>query len=188
MIDITNDLLLQEDIMTAYAIDLLHSSINFSIKHMMITKVNGAFESFSAQIEAEQIETFKNSAIRFELDVASVNTRDVSRDQHLISADFFDADRYPKIIFVKQAVESDGEKFKLLGDLTIKDITKPVVFDVTYLGHVKSPWNTDAYGFSCSTLINRKDFNLTYNAVLEKGGLLLDEIVQINVELQLNPM
>ena len=174
--------------MTAYAIDLLHSSINFSIKHMMITKVNGAFDSFSAQIQADRIEVFNNSAIRFELDVASINTRDASRDQHLVSADFFDADRYPKITFVKQSVENTGDKFKLLGDLTIKDITKPVVFDVTYLGYAKSPWNTDAYGFSCSTFINRKDFNLTYNAVLEKGGLLLDENVQINVELQLNPI
>lgn len=174
--------------MTTYAIDLLHSSINFSIKHMMITKVNGAFDSFSGQIEAEQIENFKNSAIRFELDVASVNTRDVSRDQHLISADFFDADRYPKIIFVKQSIENNGDKFKMHGDLTIKDITKPVVFDVTYLGYARSPWNTDAYGFSCTTLINRKEFNLTYNAILEKGGLLLDENVQINVELQLNPL
>ena len=174
--------------MTAYAIDLLHSSINFSIKHMMITKVNGAFDSFSAQIEAEQIENFKNSEIRFELDVASINTRDISRDQHLISADFFDADRYPKITFVKHSVENDGNNFKLLGDLSIKDVTKPVVFDVKYLGHAKSPWNTDAYGFSCSTIINRKDFNLTYNSLLEKGGLLLDEYVQINVELQLNPM
>ena len=174
--------------MTTCAIDLLHSSINFSIKHMMITKVNGAFDSFSGQIEAEQIENFKNSAIRFELDVASVNTRDVSRDQHLISADFFDADRYPKIIFVKQSIENNGDKFKMHGDLTIKDITKPVVFDVTYLGYARSPWNTDAYGFSCTTLINRKEFNLTYNAILEKGGLLLDENVQINVELQLNPL
>lgn len=174
--------------MTTYAVDLMHSSINFSIKHMMITRVNGAFDSFSAQIEADQIETLKNSAIRFELDVASVTTRDASRDQHLVSADFFNADRYPKIIFEKKSVEEVENTFKLLGDLTIKDITKPVVFDVTYLGYAKSPWKTDAYGFSCSTKINRKEFNLTYNATLEKGGLLIDENVKINVELQLNPI
>ena len=175
-------------IMTTYAVDLLHSSINFSIKHMMITKVNGAFDSYSAQIEAEQIENFKNSAIRFELDVASINTRDTFRDHHLVSADFFNADRYPKIIFEKKSIEEKEDKFKLIGDLTIKDITKPITFDVTYLGYAKSPWNTDAFGFSCSTWINRKEFNLTYNATLEKGGLLLDENVKINVELQLNPI
>ncbi|MER2037761.1 MAG: YceI family protein [Solibacillus sp.] len=174
--------------MTTYEVDILHSSINFSIKHMMITKVNGVFNSFSAQIEAEQIESFKNSAIRFDLDVASVNTHDNSRDQHLISADFFNADRYPKITFIKKAVEGSCNSFKLFGDLTIKGITNPVVFDVVYTGHVTNPWNVDTYGFSCTTFINRKDFNLTYNAILEKGGFLIDENVQINVELQLNPI
>lgn len=174
--------------MTTYAVDLLHSSINFSIKHMMITKVNGTFESFSAQIKASQIEQFNDSSIRFELDVASINTRDHSRDQHLVSADFFDADRYPKITFVKKAIEPRDGVFRLLGDLTIKEVTKPVTFDVKYLGHVISPWQTDAYGFSCTTLINRKEFNLTYNAILEKGGFLIDENVEINVELQLNPI
>ncbi|MGN7477868.1 YceI family protein [Solibacillus silvestris] len=174
--------------MTTYVVDFFHSSINFSIKHMMITKVNGTFDSFSAQIEADEIETFKEAFIRFDLDVASVNTRDNSRDQHLISGDFFDADRYPKITFIKNAVEGGNDKFKLHGDLTIKDITKPVTFEVAYNGHVKSPWNADTYGFTCKTIINRKDFNLTYNAALETGGVLLAEQVHVNVELQLNKM
>lgn len=172
--------------MTTYTIDTVHSSVNFTIKHMMITKVSGTFDSFSAQIQAEDIETLKNSIIRFDLDVASVNTRDVSRDNHLVSADFFHADRFPKMTFVQTSVEKVNEQLKLHGDLTIKGVTKPVTFNVTYTGHVKSPWEAEAYGFSCSTTINRKDFGLTYNAVIETGGLLIDELVTINVELQLN--
>lgn len=172
--------------MTTYAVDFKHSSVNFSIKHMMITKVNGTFDSFSAQIEAADIKTFKDAIIRFDLDVASINTRDHSRDHHLISADFFNADRFPKITFIKQSVEGTEKNFKLHGDLTIKDITNPVTFDVTYTGYEKSPWNVEAFGFTCTTVINRKEFNLTYNAALETGGFLIDENVQINVELQLN--
>lgn len=174
--------------MTTYAIDFTHSSINFSIKHMMISKIHGGFDSFSGHVQLEQIESFKNAEIRFDLDVASINTRDDSRDHHLISADFFDADRYPKITFVKTATEGDSTNFKLIGDLTIKDVTKEVVFDVIYSGHVKSPWGTDVYGFSCTTLLNRKKFNLTYNAALESGGVLIGENAQINVELELNPL
>lgn len=172
--------------MTTYIVDTFHSSINFTIKHMMITKVNGTFDSFSAQIEAEDIESFIHSNIRFDLDVASVNTRDISRDHHLISADFFDADRFPKITFIKSYAEKTNGQLKLHGNLTIKGVTKSVTFDVTYNGHVKSPWDAEAYGFSCTTVINRKDFGLTYNAALEAGGLLIDELVTINVELQLN--
>ena len=172
--------------MTTYTVDAFHSSVNFTIKHMMITKVNGTFDSFSAQIEAEEIETLKNAAIRFDLDVASVNTRDASRDNHLISADFFDADRFPKMSFVQTSIEKVNKQFLLHGDLTIKEVTKPVTFTVTYTGHVKSPWQAETYGFSCTTTINRKAFGLTYNAAIETGGLLIDELVTINVELQLN--
>lgn len=171
--------------MATYIVDVFHSSVNFTIKHMMITKVNGTFDSFSAQIEADDIEAFDISTIRFDLDVASINTRDVSRDHHLISADFFDADRYPKISFVLTSTEGTHNPLKLHGDLTIKDVTKPVIFDVTYNGHVKSPWEAEAYGFSCTTVINRKDFGLVYNATLEAGGFLIDELVTISVELEL---
>lgn len=186
MIKLENCYIFWSDIMTTYSVDTFHSSINFSIKHMMITKINGTFDSFSAHIEADDIESFTNAFIRFELDVASVNTRDTSRDQHLISADFFYTDRFPKITFTQKSVEGTNNSYKLHGDITIKDITRPTTFDVIYTGHVISPWDGDTYGFTCTTIINRKDFGLTYNAVLEAGGLLIDELVAINVELQLN--
>ena len=172
--------------MTTYAVDFLHSSINFSIKHMLITKVNGTFDSYSAQVEIDDIEQFNDVFIRFDLDVASINTREHSRDHHLISADFFDADRYPRITFITHSIERTTKDFKLHGHLTIKGITQPIAFDVQYNGYVKNPWNTDTYGFTCNTVVNRHDFNLTYNSTLETGGLLLAEQVQINVELQLN--
>lgn len=172
--------------MTTYAVDFLHSSINFSLKHMMITKVNGTFDSYSAQVEIDDIEQFNEASIRFDLDVASINTRDHSRDHHLTSADFFDADRFPRITFITQSIERTTNHFKLHGDLTIKGITQPITFDVLYNGYVKNPWNTDTYGFTCHTAINRHDFNLTYNSTLETGGLLISEQVQISVELQLN--
>lgn len=88
--------------------------------------------------------------------------------------------------FIQTSIEKVNEQFMLHGDLTIKDVTNPVTFTVTYNGHVKSPWEAEAYGFSCKTTINRKDFGLTYNAAIETGGLLIDELVTINVELQLN--
>lgn len=172
--------------MTIFSVDTLHSSINFSIKHMMITKINGTFDSFSAQIQADEIETLKNAFIRFDLDVASINTRDTSRDHHLISADFFNTDLFPKITFIQTSIEGISTQFKLHGHLTIKNVTKLTTFDVTYTGHVKSPWGLDTYGYTCTTTINRKDFNLTYNAALETGGFIIDELVTINVELQLN--
>ena len=172
--------------MTTYSVDFFHSSINFSIKHMMITKVHGTFDSFTAHIEASTIEDFNNSSIRFDIDVASINTRDTSRDQHLISADFFYADRYPKITFTNKEIIKANNQIKLHGDLTIKDITRPVTFDVLYNGSVKNPWNIDTYGYTCQTVINRSDFNLTYNDSLETGGLLISEHVQISVEVQLN--
>ncbi|MBD8038314.1 YceI family protein [Solibacillus sp. A46] len=172
--------------MTTYSVDFFHSSINFSIKHMMITKVHGTFDSFAAHIEASKIEELNDSYIRFEIDVASINTRDSSRDHHLISADFFNADRYPKITFISKEITSDQHQIKLHGDLTIKDVTRPVTFEVTYNGCVKNPWGIDTYGYTCQTEINRSDFNLTYNDSLESGGLLLSEQVKISVEIQLN--
>ncbi|MEK4230994.1 YceI family protein [Solibacillus sp. FSL H8-0538] len=175
--------------MTRYAVDLAHSSIGFSVKHMMISKVTGLFDSYSAKIEAVDIANLADSTIQFEIDVASVSTRDAARDNHLISADFFHADRFPKITFVKTAVELvDARHFRVTGALTIKDVTRPVTFDVTYTGHVTNPWGAEAYGFSCTAILNRKDFQLTYNSVLESGGFLIDENVVVSVELELNPI
>lgn len=175
--------------MATYIVDVAHSSIEFSVKHMMVSKVRGLFDSFSAQIEGENIADLTNTQIHFDINVASISTRDPARDHHLISADLFHADRYPKITFTKtDVIAIADEHFQIVGDLTIKDIKRSVTFDVKYNGHVINPWGTDTFGFSCYTKINRKDFNLTYNAVLESGNFLIDEQVEVSVELQLQPL
>lgn len=175
--------------MATYIVDIAHSSIEFSVKHMMVSKVRGLFESFSAQIEGENIVDLANAQIHFDINVASLSTRDAARDHHLISADLFHADRYPKITFTKTDVIPISDKhFQIVGDMMIKDIQHSVTFDVTYNGHVINPWGTDTFGFSCYTKINRKDFNLTYSALLESGNFLIDEQVEVSVELQLQPL
>ena len=173
--------------MTMYAIDVAHSSISFSIKHMMISKIKGAFISYSAIIETDNLLALDTTTIVFELDVASVSTRDSSRDQHLTSADFFHTDRFPKITFRKTAAEQYDGIFYITGDLTIKDVTKPITFKVDYAGLNTNPWGVEVYGFSCTGQINRKEFNLVYNAALESGGFLIDENVEITVDLELSP-
>lgn len=171
--------------MKNYVVDYSHSSITFSVKHMMITNVKGTFDSYHPKITARSLEQFTDAQISIEIDVASISTKDVARDNHLRSEDFFHADRYPKIKFEATNIKKvENNLYHIKGDLTIKDITKPVTFITTYTGHVKSPWGDDTYGFISSTKINRKQFNLLYNATLESGGLLLGEDIDVQIEFQ----
>lgn len=175
--------------MRKFVVDFAHSSINFSVKHMMITKVSGIFKSYKAEIEAESIKNLTNAKIFIDIDVASISTNDILRDQHLISSDFFYADKYPKITYNVTNIELiDKNNFLLEGDMTIKEITKPVSFNVTYRGHAKSPWGQDTYGFSATTNIYRKDFNLLYNATLESGGVLISDKVDVSIEFEIYPV
>lgn len=175
--------------MKKFAVDFSHSSITFSVKHMMIANVIGHFNSYHAEIEADSIEDLINANISIEIDVASISTNDLLRDQHLTSNEFFYADKYPKITYNVTSIEQiDHNKFYIHGDMTIKEVTKPVIFETTYKGHVKSPWGQDTYGFSAAAKINRKDFNLTYNARLESGGLLIGELVDVNAEFEIYPI
>lgn len=172
-----------------YAVDFSHSSITFSVKHMMISNVKGSFDSFHAEIETDSIEDLTNSKLSIEIDVASISTNDITRDHHLISDEFFYADKYPKITFYATSIQNiEKDQFHITGELTIKDVTKVVTFEATYRGHAKSPWGQDTYGFSATTQINRKDFNLTYNAILESGGVLISEIVDIYAEFEIYPI
>lgn len=175
--------------MKKYAVDFSHSTINFSVKHMMITNVTGVFNSYNVEIEANSIENLEDAKIFIEIDVASISTNDISRDQHLISSDFFYADKYPKINYNVTDIERvNVNEFLLSGEMTIKETTKPVSFKTTYRGHAKSPWGQDTYGFSATTQINRKDFNLTYNAMLESGGVLIGEDVNVTIEFEVYPI
>lgn len=173
--------------MTNWTVDTTHSSIGFSVKHMMVSKVKGAFEDYSATITAEDLTDLTNASITFEIQTASINTQSVDRDNHLRSADFFDADQFPKITFQSTNIVKDGDDYNVTGDLTIKDMTKPVTFNVEFNGKGTNPWNVEVYGFEGETKINREDFGLTWNAALETGGVLVGKEIKINVDLEINP-
>ena len=172
--------------MQRFELDFKHSSICFAIKHMRLAKVKGYFESYQANIEVFDIHNFSQFDIHFEIDVASVSTNDVPRDTHLISADFFHADKYPKIVFTCTEIEKlTTNAFLLGGNLTIKEVTNFVRFNVLYNGNALNPTGTEVHGFTCISSIKRSDFGLTYNKILESGGLLIADEVEITVELEL---
>lgn len=173
--------------MAKWSIDKSHSSVGFSVKHMMVSKVKGVFDSYTAEVEAEDLTDLTESNISFAFDVASINTRNEDRDNHLKSADFFDADQYSKITFNSTAITKSGDDYKVTGDLTIKDVTKQVTFDVEFNGKGINPWGQEVYGFEASSKIDREEFGLTWNAALETGGVLVGKEIKIQVELEINP-
>ncbi|RLL45153.1 polyisoprenoid-binding protein [Oceanobacillus piezotolerans] len=172
---------------STWTVDTAHSEIGFVVKHMMISKAKGTFDQFEAVIEAD-VEDLSNSKIEVTIDTASVNTRNDARDEHLRSADFFDAENHPKMTFVATDIKKKSDKnYDVIGDLSIKDTTKPVTVDVTFEGISKDPMSGDTVaGFSGETVINRKDFGLTWNAAVETGGVLVAEDVKIQVELEVH--
>ena len=173
--------------MAIFTINMANSEIGFSIRHMRISKVKGTFGSYTAKIEAPTILDLNTGNIEIEIDVASISTMDLARDQHLISADLFDTDRFPKIYFKKTNLTAGEDGlYKLTGDLTIKDVTKSVVFDTLYNGKKQADWGIETHNFTCATVINRKDFGLTYNALIEASGTIIDENIQIIVSVELN--
>lgn len=176
------------DFMTKYNIDTAHSSIQFIVRHMMISRVYGTFESYTSDIVIEDVERIDEGQFNIDIDVASVSTKNTDRDRHLISEDFFDADLFPKITFKSTSITKvDGDDYDLLGDLTIKGCTLPTLFKLKYLGHLVNPWGQEVLGFNASTTIERDKFNLLYNAVLETGGMVISNEVEVTIELQLNP-
>ena len=169
----------------AWIIDVSHSGIQFSVKHLGISTARGTFTSFTGTIDADE-QNPTAAKVDVQIETASINTRDEKRDGHLRSPDFFDVDTYPTLTFKSTRVEQlDASNGKLYGDLTIKDITKPVVLNFEFAGLAKSPWGTTSAGFSAETKINRKDWNLNWNVALEAGGWLVGEEVKIAIELEL---
>lgn len=169
----------------AWVIDSAHSEINFSARHMMISTVRGRFEKFSGTVNFDEAEPARTT-VDVQIEAASVNTKEAQRDGHLKSPDFFDAEKYPYLTFKSKRVEvKDSHHAKLYGDLTIRDVTKPVVLDVEYAGQAKSPWGTFSAGFSAQTKINREDWGLTWNQALETGGVLVGKEVTISIEVEI---
>ncbi len=169
----------------AFQIDKAHSGIDFTVRHMMISKVRGRFDSFDGTINLDPASPEKTT-VDVTIDAASISTRDAQRDGHLKSADFLDVENHPSLHFVSTRVERTGDSTaKLHGDLTIRGVTKPVVLDVEYAGSSKSPWGTTNYGFEATTKINRKDWDLTWNFALETGVVIVSYDIDIHVEVVL---
>jgi polyisoprenoid-binding protein YceI len=169
----------------SWKIDPAHSNITFSVRHMMISNVHGRFENFNGSVEGDEADP-TNARIEVQIDAASINTKEPQRDGHLKSPDFFNAEKFPYITFKSFRIERLAEhKMRLHGDLTIREVTQPVVLDVEYAGMAKSPWGSTSAGFTASTQINRKDWGLEWNVALETGGWLVGDMININIELEL---
>ncbi|HLH19316.1 MAG TPA: YceI family protein [Bryobacteraceae bacterium] len=170
---------------TTYRIDPAHSTAQFVVRHMMITNVRGGFGKVEGTVVYDP-ENPAQSSIEAAIDVASIETRDAQRDAHLKSADFLDADKFPKITFKSSKIEGSGGEFRVSGDLTIHGVTRPVVLQVEGpTPAAKDPWGNTRVGASATTRIKRSDFGLTWNAALETGGFLIGDEVKIELEIQL---
>ena len=170
---------------TKWNLDPAHSETGFKVKHMMITNVSGSFEKFDAQVETDDSD-FTTAKIQFTADINSITTGNKDRDNHLKSPDFFDAADYPQLKFISSKLEKiEEEDYVLHGDLTIRDVTKPVKLNVEFGGIGKDPWGNQKAGFTITGKINRTDFKLNWNAALETGGVLVGEEVKLQAEIQL---
>jgi polyisoprenoid-binding protein YceI len=170
-----------EDISGAYALDATHTRLGFSARHAMVTTVRGAFTSFEGSATIDTTNP-ANSKVDLSIDVNSVETGVADRDGHLKSGDFFDAESFPHISFASSSVERDGDQWAITGDLTIKDVTKPVTIVFEESGSAKDPFGNLRVGFEGGTTINRKDWGLGWNAALETGGVLVSEKVKLEFD------
>jgi len=168
---------------STWNIDTVHSGINFTIRHMVVSKVRGRFTRFGGTLTLDEADLTR-SKVEATIDAASIDTGTAQRDDHLRSPDFFDAERFPELRFRSTRIDRNGERYRVTGDLTIRDVTREVVLDVEYGGRARDPWGNERAGFIASTSLNRKDFGLGWNQVLEAGGVLVGDRVDIELELQ----
>lgn len=169
--------------MKKWTIDPTHSEIGFKVKHMMFTNVKGFFNDYTADITFN--EDLQEADLQFEAKINSIFTNNTDRDNHLKSADFFDAEQFPSLKFKSTQISGSGNDYEIKGNLTIKGITQPVTLKGEFSGLMSDPWGNTKVGLNLAGKINRKDFGLTYNAALETGGVLVGEDVQLNAEVQL---
>ena len=170
-----------EDISGDYTIDPTHTRLGFSTRHAMVTTVRGQFTEFSGTAHVDAANP-SASAVSLTIQTASVDTGVADRDGHLKSADFFDADNNKEITFSSTKVERDGDDWTITGDLTIKDVTKPITIEFESNGSARDPFGNLRIGFEGGTSINRKDWGLTWNAALETGGVLVSEKIKLEFD------
>lgn len=172
---------------STWNIDASHSEVGFAVKHMMISTAKGRIPAIEGTLAINEADP-SASSVTVDFDVASIDTRTAMRDDHLRSADFFDVEKYPKLSFRSRELTAtsldDGASFTVIGDLTIRDVTKPVTLAVTVGGRGRDPFGNDRIAFIAETTIDRRDFGLHYNAALETGGVLVGTDVKISIELQ----
>ena len=167
-----------------WQVDGAHSAVSLTVRHMVISKVRGRFAKWSAKLALDTADLARSS-VDVELDAASIDTGVADRDAHLRSPDFLDAQKYPTLRYRSRRVEAlSADHLRVVGDLTIRDVTREVVLDVEHGGQGKDPWGNQRVGFTATASLNRKDFGLTWNQALETGGVLVADRVDVEIELQ----
>lgn len=169
--------------MTTYKIDAAHSDILFKVKHLMITTVTGQFKNFDATLVTAS-EDFSNASVSFTADVNSIDTRSEQRDGHLKSDDFFNAEKFPQLKFTSTSFSKNGTGYVVKGDLTIRDITKPVEFHADFNGTMADPWGQTKIGFEAEGTIKRKEFGLKWDGITETGGVVVSDDVKLQLNVQ----
>jgi polyisoprenoid-binding protein YceI len=164
-----------------WKLDLSHSSVGFTISHLVVSSVDGRFKEATAKIDLDDADVTK-SQVSVDINAASIDTGDQKRDDHLKSPDFFDVKKFPKVTFKSTKIAKAGANYKLTGDLTIRDVTKSVTLDASLSGPVKTPWGNQARAAKLSGKIKRSDFGLKWNKALETGGVVVGDEVTINVK------
>ena len=167
--------------LTTWTLDSTHSIAEFAVKHMVVATAKGRFGSVEGSLQWDG-QNFASASVAATIDVTSISTGDVNRDGHLKSDDFFNAEQFPSATFRSKRVDAtDGNEFKVIGDLTIRDITKEVVLDVEFEGQVKDPYGLQRAGFTAQTSINRREYGLSWNGMLEAGGAVVADKVKITI-------
>jgi len=165
-------------------IDATHSGINFSIRHMVVSKVRGRFAKYAGTVHVDD-DDLTQSVVDATIDASSIDTGTPQRDNHLRSPDFFDVEKFPELRFRSKRIEKlEDALYRVVGDLTIRDVTREVSLDVEYGGRAKDPWGNERIGFLAKAALDRKDFGLGWNQVLEAGGVLVGDRVEIELEVQ----
>ena len=170
---------------TKWTLDPTHSELGFKVKHLMISNVSGSFKEFTAEMETEGTD-FAKANISLTAQMSSISTNNLQRDTHLRTSDFFDAENYPDLTFTSTRIEKiDDDNYSLHGNLTLKGVTNPVKLAVEVSGVTKDPWGGERVGYTVTGKLNRKDWGVNYNALLETGGVALGEEVRISAEIQM---
>jgi polyisoprenoid-binding protein YceI len=169
--------------LTKWDFDLTHSSVNFHVRHLMVSKVHGRFSKWSGVLELDE-QDLTNSRLDVTIEAGSVDTKEERRDTHLRSADFLDVEQFPEITFKSRRITRDGSDYLVTGDLSIHGVTKEIELQVEGGDLVKDPWGGTRTGFSAKAKLNRKDFGLTWNMALEAGGFLVGDKLEISIEIE----